>query len=101
MLARCFKTLALGELPADLQAVARGAAAESVPTPETRCLTLLGSAGDQPEWNSRRGSMGHRAIPLVSEQVVLSLPMVSRLTKSLGLDAHVMVRPNPQMLLER
>jgi hypothetical protein len=101
VLVRCFGTLSLGELPADLQAFARSQAMESPPTPETRCLTLLGSAGDLPAWNSRQGSQGHMAIPLVSAQVVSSLPMVSRLILSLGLDVHALVRPSPRILLAR
>lgn len=101
VLVRCFGTHSLGELPADLQAFACSQAMASPPTPATRCLTLLGSAGDLPAWNSRQGSQGHKAIPLASEQVVSSLPMISRLTLSLGLDAHALVRPSPRMMLER
>lgn len=100
VLARCFKTHSFGLLPADLQAYACSLLAGITPDDEMRCLTLLGTAGDKPEWKSRHGSVGHKAIPLASEQVVLSLPMIAQLTKSLGLDAHAMVRPDPRILLE-
>jgi hypothetical protein len=100
VLARCFKTHPLGLLPADLQAFARAIFAQPKATDETNCLTLLGTAGDAPDWKSRHRSGGHKAIPLTSESVIQSLPMVSRLTKSLGLEAHSLVRPDPRILLE-
>ncbi len=101
VLARCFKTHSFGLLPADLQAVARVSFnGEPEPKPDTRCLTLLGTAGDRPEWKSRHQSVGHKAIPLTSEIVVSSLPMVLRLAKSLGLEAHTLVCPDPKILLE-
>ena len=31
--------------------------------PTTRCLTLLATIGDRPEWNCRRSSRGHQTIP--------------------------------------
>jgi len=55
------------------------------------CLTLLASTGKEPEWNSRKTSANHRAIPLVSEQMVASFPMVSHLIRRLGLNVTSLV----------
>src|SRR4051794_224437 len=52
VLVRCYKTHPFGELPAPLQQFARGSALAAGVGPETRCLVLLGSAGDEPGWNS-------------------------------------------------
>jgi hypothetical protein len=100
VLSRCFKTHAFAALPAELQAYARKILGEVEPVPAMRCLTLLGTAGDRPAWQSRHTSVGHQAIPLASEKVVQSLPMIAALTASLGLEANAVVSPDPQMLLE-
>jgi hypothetical protein len=100
VLSRCFKTHAFGLLPEELQSFARSVFSDHEPMFDTRCLTLLGTAGDRPEWKSRYQSTGHKAIPLISENVIQSLPMVSQLTKSLGLEAHALVNPDPKILLE-
>lgn len=68
--------------------------------PETRCLTLLGTAGERPEWNSRKKSEGHRTIPLPSEEVVQALPMVSQLMLQLGLSLGAVLSPSPELVLE-
>lgn len=53
-------------------------------TDQTMVLTLLGTRGDLREWNDRRASRGHQAIPLLSAAFVDEIPMVSRLLKDLG-----------------
>ncbi|MEZ5289778.1 MAG: hypothetical protein R2745_01705 [Vicinamibacterales bacterium] len=101
VLARCYKTHAFGELPADLQRAARGAIPGVDPQPMTRCLTLLGTSGDLDEWCDRRRSVGHRAIPLSSEAVIQSLPMIAELTRALGVEAGALLRGDSEFLLER
>jgi hypothetical protein len=67
--------------------------------PATKCLTLLGTAGQLPEWNDRKQSAGHQALPLASEESVARSPMISQLIRQLGVevsalldrDSHVMV----------
>lgn len=68
--------------------------------PETRCLTLLATAGEKPEWNSRKNSQGHKTIPLPSKEVIHAFPMVSRLLSQLGLDLGVVLAPSPELVLE-
>jgi len=83
VLARVFATLEFAQLPAPERDAARAAARENVLVPETDVLTLLGSAGRQPEWNDRRRSRQHRAIPLLGREQVEGIPMVSRLLRDL------------------
>lgn len=52
----------------------------------TPCLTLLGTRGDEPEWNDVAGSRGHQAIPLRDRTSIAALPMVARLVQQLGVD---------------
>lgn len=94
-LVRVYKTHAYAALPADLREFAHGLLGVEPPPADLRCLTLLGTAGDLPEWNDRRASAGHRAIPLVSEPMVEQLPMVVQLITQLGLDVASVVRPDP------
>ena len=63
-----------------------------------KCLTLLATVGDQPQWNSRANSQGHMAIPLASEQVIASIPMISRLVSQFGLDVSAVVKPEPGLI---
>lgn len=63
------------------------------PADATRCLTLLGSAGDLPEWNDRRQSVGHLCIPLTTVDSIAALPMVSGLMSQMRVDVPTLVRP--------
>jgi hypothetical protein len=98
-LVRCFVTVPYGELDADLQAFARGMLGPVAPTPEMKCLTLLASAGDLPDWNGRLGSRRHRALPLASEQNALRSPMIAQLMEQFGLELGSMVTPDAEILV--
>jgi hypothetical protein len=96
LLVRIYKTHRYGALPADLQEFAASLLDEP-PADETRCLTLLGTAGVAPAWNHRSESAGHKAIPMPTEDFVERLPMVSQLVTQLGLDLATVVRPTQEM----
>jgi hypothetical protein len=98
-LVRCFVTVPYGELDADLQAFARDMLGSVAPTPAMKCLTLLASAGDLPDWNGRLGSRRHRALPLASEQNALRSPMIAQLMEQFGLELGSMVTPDAEILL--
>lgn len=91
VLVRFYRTLDYDRLPADLQEYARLALAPASPRPQTRCLTLMATAGDRPEWNSRHASAGHRTIPLPSTGAVERLPMIARLISQLGVNVKDLV----------
>jgi len=97
-LARFYKTHAYGELPPDLQDFAAGLLAGASVAPTMQCLTLLATAGARPEWNDRRLSRGHRAIPLPSPEIVEQAPMIAQLVRQMGLDIAAVVRPSPDVL---
>ncbi len=93
-LVRLYKTQRYEELEPELRDFARRLLGEGeAPTDDMRCLTLLGTAGDEPAWNDRSRSAGHRSIPLPSEEFVERLPMVAQLIRQLGLDLGVVVAP--------
>jgi hypothetical protein len=97
-LVRCYKTHSYSELPADLQGFARNVLKRRPSNPHVKCLTLLGTAGSRPEWNSRYRSIGHRAIPLESVEMVEQAPMVSQLIRQFGLDLTSVISPTPEIL---
>ena len=92
-LVRLYKTHRFGQLPPDLQAFAHDSAPGQVLDDDVRCLTLLGTSGADADWNDRRRSEGHRAIPLVSAELIAQLPMVSGLIDQLGVDVATVVKP--------
>jgi len=98
-LVRFFKTEPYATLDGELQEFARNMLRNEVPTPATRCLVLLGTAGDEPAWNSPEASVAHRAIPLLSKDMVSKAPMISRLLQQLGVEVEVLLSPSTQLLV--
>lgn len=94
-LVRFYKTIPYAELNPDLQAYARARLGGVQPPGEMRCLTLLATAGQEPEWCDPRASVGHRAIPLMSVEMVEQAPMISQLIRQMGLDVRDVVAPSP------
>lgn len=88
VLARFFATIPLRKLPEENRrfasdlAAARNASGQL--REETLVLSLLGTAGDKPEWNDRRSSVGHVGIPLISSDFIETIPMIARLLKDMG-----------------
>jgi len=103
-LVRLYVTQRFGDLDAGLQRLALETAPDDLRqdvTDSTRCFTLLASAGTEPTWNDRTLSVGHQAIPLVSEELIERLPMVARLLRDLGIEAASVVSPEPGSHIQR
>ncbi len=99
-LARFYKTHDFGQLPILLRGFARNAAGGVPIQPETKCLTLLATVGDRPEWNDRARSLRHQAIPLLSEQMVRQSPMIASLIQQMGLQIRDVIAPGQGLLME-
>jgi two-component system NtrC family sensor kinase len=99
-LVRLFKTHPYAELDEELQAFARGVVPEVETVDDARCLVLLATQGDLPEWRSRHASSGHKAIPLTSEEMIGKAPMIAQLFKQFGVSVSSILRPNPTLLLD-
>jgi hypothetical protein len=99
-LVRFYKTHNLGELEADLYRFARSMLKEQPESPAMKCLTLLATAGDKPEWNSRKESGGHKVIPLPSKTMIEQSPMISQLIKQFGLESNLLLQPDPNILVD-
>jgi hypothetical protein len=100
-LVRFFKTHPYRDLPEDLQAAVRAASPDAASIPDLRCLTLIATRGDEADWNSRHTSRGHRAIPLMSVEMVQQAPMIAQLITQLGLPIANVVRPFRALLLDQ
>lgn len=99
-LIRLFKTHSYEDLEPELAESARNMLGDYPCLPAIKCMTLLATAGEQTQWNSRHTSAGHKAIPLASESVVAQMPMISQLIGQLGLDIKTAIDPDPNLLLE-
>jgi hypothetical protein len=100
VLVRLFKMHPYGGLDGELRQFADGMLHGAEASPAMKCLVLLATAGDRPEWNSRATSATHKAIPLPSEKTIESLPMISRLVSQLGVNANELLKPDPAFILD-
>lgn len=99
-LVRLYKSHEFARLEPDLQAYLTAMTAPDVPKPDTPCLTLLGTAGDEPGWNERERSRWHRSVPLTDREALNLLPMVSQLVQQLGLTLEEVIRIDPDLFIE-
>ncbi len=99
-LVRLYKTHALGKLEPRTRKFASDLLSSEDLNDSVRCLTLLATCGDKPEWNDRYLSNGHLSIPLPSKDVVNSIPMVSQLLLQLGISVEHVIAPDPNLVIE-
>lgn len=97
-LVRCYKTHPYGKLDLELQAFARAVLHGHAAAPTMRCLTLIGTVGDERAWNSRRTSAGHQAIPLPSADIIEKAPMIAQLIRQFGLDLTDVIQPTTDLV---
>jgi hypothetical protein len=88
---RLYKTHPFGDLEPEQQQFARRQFGAVEPSPSMKCLTLMATIGDEPEWGDRHKSRGHQAVPLPSAEIVEQAPMISQLIKQMGLDIAQLV----------
>ncbi len=99
VLVRFFKTHPYKALERDLQECVIETLGSEPPS-QTKCLTLLATAGSHGAWNDRRYSLHHRSIPLISEETVQRMPMIAQLVLQFGLEIPSILCPDGQLLLE-
>lgn len=100
VLVRFYKTHRYADLDSELQAFARCQLGGEEPPVSTPVLVLVATAGGEPAWNNRRESVGHQAVPLPSEHVIESFPMIAQLIRQLGIPMDALVDPDPDLLVE-
>ena len=93
VIARVFLTVPFDRLPPPNKEFVKKLMQSDGPPGGTPVLSLIGTAGQEANWNDRRKSEGHVGIPLVSADFVGKIPMISRLLKELGvpiewIDSH-------------
>ncbi len=97
-LVRAYKTHAYAALDPELRQFADRLMGDDRPGPSMKCLSLLASAGERSEWNDRRKSAGHQAIPLPRPEIVEKAPMIAQLIRQFGLDPGQVVTPSPEFV---
>ena len=99
-LVRMFITLPFMELDPEQQAFAQHVLGDVSPPPWMKCLTLLATAGQEPAWNSRHSSAGHKALPLVSVESVSRAPMIAQLIRQLGVEIGTLLSVDPGVMID-
>ena len=99
-LVRLYKTHAYTDLPAELREFGRTIMSADSLDPTTKCLTLLGTVGDEPQWNDRHTSQHHRAVPLPSAKVVERFPMIAQLVRQFGIPISSLLEARPEIIRE-
>lgn len=99
-LVRSYITQRYDALDEDQQGFASVALEGNSPTDGMRFLALLATAGEEPAWNSRQQSAGHRVIPLASREIVARTPMIASLLAQFGVDIGALLAPEPLLLAE-
>jgi hypothetical protein len=89
-LVRCYVTQRYEQLEPRLQPLVRRMFTQP-PQASMKCLTLLASAGDRPEWNDRTRSLKHQVMPLPSEAMVSRYPMIARMFQQFGIKLSALV----------
>ncbi len=100
VLVRCFKTSAYSTLDIETQQLVCEKLGGTVPSPDTRCFTLIATAGDEPGWNVVENSRRYRALPLVSPSFVSQFPMFSQLLHQFGISLETAVSPERDLLVD-
>ena len=96
LMVRFYKTHPYGTLEPALRQFAAAQLGSAHPRDDMRCLVLMATVGEEPEWNSRHDSKGHQAIPLPSAERVRAAPMIMRLIEELGVDVESLVSSAPE-----
>lgn len=99
-LVRMFVTAPYGALEAEQQQFAQRLLAGAPGNPGMKCLTLLATAGDEKAWNSRRESVGHQALPLVSAASIARSPMIAQLIQQLGIEVATLLEPDSSVVVD-
>ena len=99
-LVRLFKTHSYEELDAELQEFAQNMLGSKPAYPGMKCMVLLATSGEEREWQSRKTSKGHKAVPLPSEEAINQIPMFLPLIEQFGLQVDMLIKPDPKFLLD-
>jgi len=97
-LIRFYKTYPYEQLAYGLQEFASGIMGGAPESQDMKCLTMMATAGEHADWNSRSTSSGHRAIPLASADFVGGIPMIAQLVSQFGIEMGSVISPDPNVI---
>lgn len=99
-LIRTFVTMPFSSLQPSQQQFAQSLMSPATAQPTTKCLTLLGTVGENPRWNSRLTSEGHAALPLPSVESISRSPMIAQLIRQLGIEVETLLGSDPDLVID-
>lgn len=89
VLSRVYHSFDYALLPDSLQKVTRDVWQDKIQE-DSKLLVLMGTYGQEPAWQNRHTSQGHKAI-LLSHETLEDIPMVSQLLQQIGFDVGVLL----------
>lgn len=95
VLVRYFQTQPFESLDPEQRDFALAQLGDGVTHPGMKCLTLRATVGDEDAWNDPADSESHRVLPLPSEQMVATSPMISRLMRQFGVNVAALTTGDP------
>ncbi|MBC8551127.1 MAG: hypothetical protein H8D23_15895 [Candidatus Brocadiales bacterium] len=101
VLSRFFKSNAYEYLPDDIKTYIHNQECKDEIPVQNRYLTLLGTTGDLDEWNYRKASNGHQALPLYDPHIVSNIPMLSALLNQIGFDIFDLTQPDNNIIINK
>jgi hypothetical protein len=101
VLARVYTTVPFETLPPANQSFVRALAGDAADLKDTTpVLSLIGTHGQEDDWNSRHNSQGHAGIPLISAAFVGAIPMIARLLHELGVPSDWVDSHDTDMIIQ-
>ena len=97
-LVRFYRTTPFAELSREAKEFALAKLGGVEPKPGAKVLELIATAGTESQWNDPARSVAHRAIPLLSVEMVEQAPMISGLIRALGLEISDVVAPSVSLI---
>lgn len=94
VLSRVYHSFDFQLLPSSLQQVAKQVLGEDA-SGNNKFIALMGTYGNEPAWQNRSLSQGHKVI-LLSQQSLTKIPMVARLLQQIGFDLGVLLGTKEQ-----
>ena len=97
-LIRFYKTHPYGQLASGLQEFASGIMGGTPESQDMKCPTMMATAGEHADWNSRSTSSGQWTVPLASADFVGGIPMIAQLVSQFGIEMGSVISPDPNVI---
>jgi len=100
VLGRFFKSCSYSDLTEDIQNYIQQREETNAITPESKYLTLLGTWGEQKEWQKIEESKNYKAFSLNDKDVLYKFPMLSAVFNQIGYNIPTETEPDKSIIID-